>query len=346
MFKELKEMLLQQVDCILELLESFDFVDVRLKSREIRFRRDAEGGKNISIRLENNPSILVHDFARSVSLDIFAYIVKEKGVKLGEVLYKVKELLKLENDWTPKKRRLLFEGIYNRISTKTSTQEVLPEYPVEILDKYDFLCNRRFLKDGISLSTQRFFHLMYDKETSRIAIPLYDELGRLIGVKGRINDDNVEDWVPKYLYLQECQASKYLFGYYQNYGELFGSDVVVGESEKMVMQAHSFGVRNVVGLGSNSLSDKQARLLLQLNPQRIIFALDEGLDFSQTERNIKLLGSCMSIACHPEIWYWDYTKFKEITDTKNSPTDMGEEVYKKIMNEQLIRVNEETYLNA
>ena len=337
MFKELKAMLLNQVDCILELLESFGFINVTLKSREIRFKRDEQGGMNISIKLENNPSILVHDFARSVALDIFAYIVKEKGVSLKDVLYKVKELLKLESDWTPKKRIELFAGIYNRIVSKTTTEDLLPEYPAETLDKYLNCYNRMFLKDGISLETQDFFNLKYDPETNRIVIPLYDEMGRLIGVKGRINEHEVDDWVPKYLYLEECFASRYLYGYYQNYGELFGGDVVIGESEKMVMQAHSFEVRNVVGLGSNSLSDKQARLILQLNPKRVIFALDEGLDFYQTERNIKVLTSCMGLY-HPEILYWDYTKEPSLKGTKNSPTDMGYKRYIHIINDELVKV--------
>lgn len=341
MFKELKEMLTNQVESLINLLESFDFVDVTLKQREIRFRRNEEGGLNISIKLEDNPSILVHDFARSVSLDIFAYIVQERKVTLGEVLQRVKGILRLENDWAPKKRLQLFEGIYNRIVSKSNTEELLPEYPIETLNNYDFACNKRFLRDGISLDTQRFFHIMFDRQSERIVIPLYDELGRLVGVKGRINDSNVEDWVPKYLYLKECQASKILYGYYQNYGDLFGQSVVVGESEKMVMQAYSFGVKNVVGLGSNSLSEKQARLILQLNPKKVIFALDEGLDLLLTERNINMLRSCMSVTCHPDIYFWDYNKFPEIKSTKNSPTDMGKEVYDKIINEQLVQVKEE-----
>ena len=341
MFKELKEMLINQVESMVELLEAFGFIDVMLKQREIRFRRNEEGGLNISIKLEDNPSILVRDFARSVSLDIFAYIVQEKKVPLGEVLQKVKNILKLEDDWAPKKRLQLFEGIYNRITSKNNKEELLPEYPIESLNKYDFAYNRQFLRDGISLDAQKFFHLMFDKESDRIIIPLFDEMGRLVGTKGRINDSNVEDWVPKYIYLEECQASKVLYGYYQNYGDLFGRSVVIGESEKMVMQAYSFGVRNVVGLGSNSLSDKQARLILQLNPQKVIFALDEGLDLFLTERNINILRSCMSVTCHPDIYFWDYNKFPEIKGTKNSPVDMGKEVYEKIINEQLVQVKEE-----
>jgi hypothetical protein len=337
MFKELKEMLLNQVDCIVELLEYYGFEDIRWTHRELRFRRDAEGGMNISIKLDNNDSLLVHDFARGVSTDIFAYIVKEKEVSLGEVLNKVKELLKLENNWTPKKRVELFGGIYNRIVNKTSGDELLNEYPKSILDAYDFACNERFRNDGISYKTQRYFNIMYDKSSSRIVIPLYDELGRLIGVKGRINRSDIGDDVPKYLYLYECSASKTLYGYYQNYQHLFGNEIIVGESEKMVMQAHSFGAKNVVGLGSNSLSEKQARLLLQMNPTKIIFALDEGLELSQTERNVNILRSCMGII-PVEVYYWDYTKDTTITGTKNSPTDMGKEKYEEILRNQLVKV--------
>ena len=337
MFKELKEMLLNQVDCIVELLETYGFEDIRWTHRELRFKRDAEGGMNISIKLDNNDALLVHDFARGVSTDIFAYIVKEKGVKLGDVLSKVKSLLKLEDNWVPKKKVELFGGIYNRIVNKTTSNELLKEYPREILDNYDLACNERFRRDGISYRTQRHFGLMFDVASNRIVIPLYDELGRLVGVKGRINRSDIDDNVPKYLYLYECMASKTLYGYYQNYQDLFGADIVVGESEKMVMQAYSFGAKNVVGLGSNSLSEKQANLLLQMSPKKIIFALDEGLDISQTERNVNMLRSCMGISSF-EVWYWDYTKDPSVKGTKNSPTDMGKEKYEEILRNQLVRV--------
>lgn len=337
MFKELKTMLLDKVDCIADLLEFYGFEDIQLKQREIRFKRDTEGGLNISIKLEDNESLIVHDFARGVSTDIFAYIVKEKNQNLGDILRKVKDLLKLENNWAPVKRKELFDGIYNRIARKTSQDELLPEYPKETLLEYEPRCNRRFQRDGISFATQRAFEIGFDVASQRITIPLYDELGRLVGVKGRINQSDLDEFTPKYLYLKECQASKYLFGYFQNYQFLFGGDVVVGESEKMVMQAYSFGVRNVVGIGSNALSLKQARLLLQLNPTKIIFALDEGLDLAQTERNLRLLQTVMGFN-QIEVYYWDYNKNPAVKGTKNSPTDMGKEAYEDIMQNQLVKI--------
>ena len=339
MFKELKEALLENVNSIIELLEFYGFTGVMPRTKEIRFKRNEGGGLNISIRLDNNPSLIVHDFAHNVSTDIFAYIVQEKDVALRDVLFQTKRVLHLGDDWEPPKKIELFGGFYNRIVNKAPDNTPLPEYSSDILEQYDFRCNRRFWRDGISFETQRFFHIMYDTISNRIVIPLYDEMGRLIGVKGRINESDPGEYVPKYLYLKECQASKYLYGYYQNYQYLFGGDVVVGESEKMVMQAHSFDIRNVVGLGSNSLSERQARLLLQLSPQRIIFALDEGLDIFQTEKNIRVLRSCMGVQNEIDILFWDYTKDPTIKGTKNSPTDMGVDKYNEIINTQLVKVN-------
>ena len=145
------------------------------------------------------------------------------------------------------------------------------------------------------------------------------------------------DSVPKYLYLHECQVSKYLYGYFQNYQFLFGNTVVVGEAEKMVMQGWSMGVKNIVAIGSNALSEKQARLILQLNPKKIVLALDEGLPIQQTERNIEMIRAVMGVQSF-EIWYWDYTMDPTISGTKVSPTDMGLNKYKEIMTNQLKRI--------
>ena len=102
------------------------------------------------------------------------------------------------------------------------------------------------------------------------------------------------------------------------------------------MQAWDFGVRNIVALGSNNLSDKQTKLLLQLQPKRIIIAMDEGLDFMQTLRNADMIKNFSSIFT-PEIWYWDADQDLDIS-AKCSPTDMGKEKFKEIMQGQLVRI--------
>jgi hypothetical protein len=102
------------------------------------------------------------------------------------------------------------------------------------------------------------------------------------------------------------------------------------------MQAWDFGVRNIVALGSHSLSEKQTKLLLQLQPKKIIIAMDEGLGFEHTKRNADMIKNLSGMLA-PEIWYWDSTQDLDI-GLKCSPTDMGKEKFEEFMNEQLIKI--------
>ena len=334
MLSEIKEQLLEQPDAIIKILDYFDFAHITPSSREIRFARDHKGGKNISIRLERNKCLYVSDWARAVSADIFSYILQEKGVTFREVIQKTKQVLNLNDDWRPKPKHQLFGGIYSNVIC--SNKEVrLKTYDEDILDQYEACGNLRFLRDGISLETQRFWDLIFSIECNSIILPIRNEYGDLVGAKARIN------WCPqegesKYYYPIPVQMSQTLYGYSENYQYLYGNDVVIVESEKSVMQAWSFGVRNVVALGSNSLSEKQVKLLLQLQPRRIILAMDEGLPFEQIQRNADTIKNLCTMFT-PEVWYWDSDQDLDI-DLKSAPTDAGKDKYEEIMQEQLVKI--------
>ena len=334
MFAEIKLLLINQIDSLCELLELYGFEHINYRHSEIRFARDAEGGQNISIKLENNDALMVHDFVKSIHTDIFAYIMQEKGATLREILREVKRLLKLEDNWTPAKRVQLFGGIYNQIATRENIDEI-KVYDEKILDEYSKDFNEKFLQDGISLESQMFWGDRFDAKSNRIIIPVYDELSRLVGVKGRYNGPTCETDM-KYLYLYPCQMSKHLYGYCQNYQHLFGGDVVITEAEKSCQQAYSFGIRNVVALGSNNVSDAQAKLIMQLNPKRIILALDEGLDMDQIKKCAINLREHVGMS-EAKVLYWDSTTDIDIPQ-KASPTDMGKDKYIEIINTQLKEV--------
>jgi hypothetical protein len=331
---EIKEELLKDPDAIIELLEHFDFAHIKLSAREIRFARDERGGKNISIRLGNNENVYVNDFARGVSKDIFSYIMQEKSVTFREVIQKTKQILNLSNDWQPRQILSLFGGIYNSIRRPNRDVE-LKVYDESILDQYDRIGNLRFLRDGISLKAQEFWDIRFSAADDAIIIPSHNEYGDLVGAKARINRDPNEE-ESKYFYPINFLASQTLYGYSENYQYLYGNEIIVVESEKSVMQAWDFGVRNIVALASHSLSEKQTKLLLQLQPKRIIMAMDEGLPFEYIQRNadtIKNFGTMLM----PEIWYWDSDQDLDI-DPKSSPTDMGKDKLEEIMREQLVRI--------
>ena len=334
MLNEIKGELLKNQDAIVELLSNFGFEHINPLRKEIRFARDHQGGQNISIKLENNENIFVSDFARGISKDIFSYIIQEKDVTYREVIQSTKKILGLGDDWRPQQKRSLFGGIYDNI-TRPNRDIKLKVYNESVLNKYERCGNLRFLHDGISLDAQKFWDIRFSVEDNRIIIPIRNEYCELCGAKGRLNGDADEE-NPKYLYTIPVAMSQLLYGYSENYQYLYNNDVILVESEKSVMQAWDFGVRNIVALGSNSLSEKQTKLLLQLQPKRIIIAMDEGLSFEQTKRNADMIKNFCGMLS-PEIWYWDADQDLDI-EPKSSPTDMGREKFEEIMEEQLVRI--------
>lgn len=334
MLNKIKEQLIENPEKLIELLTDFGFEHINHRVSEIRFARSDSGGANISIRLKNNPYCCVSDWSRGVSTDIISYIIQEKSVDFREVLQATKRILNLSDDWRPQQKQELFGGIYSNLSCRNKEIK-LKTYDESILNEYERISNLRFLRDGISIGAQRFFDMRFSVEDQSIILPLHNEFGDLIGAKARINDIPQEG-ESKYYYTIPTQVSQTLYGYSKNYSYLYGNDVIVVESEKSVAQGYTFGVRNIVALGSSAVSEKQSKMLLQLQPKRIILAFDEGLSFDQIQRNADMIKSRCSMF-ETEIWYWDSTIDLDIGE-KCSPTDMGKEKFEEIMNEQLIQI--------
>lgn len=333
MLDEILKKLSENPESIVELLEYYECGKIKVNTREVRFARDdrPESGLNISIRLTNNDACFVKDYARSEVNNLVSWLCKEKNVKFKDVLINIKRILHLSDDWRPQNRRLIFGGVYEHIIHRADSPP--KTYDESILDDYLKVPNVRFQRDHISLEAQMEFGISYDVNTDRIVIPIRDQHGSLMGVKGRRNyeTDNEDD--PKYLYLVPCQMSKTLFGYSTNYSSMYGSTIMVFESEKSVLQCASYGYRNAVALGSNSLSEYQAKMILSLNPQKVIFMLDNDLPLDNTKRNIDMLRSVATMR-DLQISYFDWEECLELP-AKASASDEGKEVLQYILEENI-----------
>lgn len=333
MLDEILKKLSENPESIVELLEYYECGKIKVNTREVRFARDdkPESGLNISIRLANNDACFVKDYARSEVNNLVSWLCKEKNVKFKDVLINIKRILHLSDDWQPQNRRLIFGGVYEHIIHRADSPP--KTYDESILDNYLKVPNVRFQRDNISLETQMEFGISYDVNTDRIVIPIRDQHGSLMGIKGRRNyeTDNEDD--PKYLYLVPCQMSKTLFGYSTNYSSMYGGTVMVFESEKSVLQCASYGYHNAVALGSNSLSEYQAKMILSLNPQKVIFMLDSDLPLKNTKRNIDTLRS-VAVMRDFQINYFDWTECLDLP-AKASPSDEGKEVLEYILAENI-----------
>lgn len=170
---------------------------------------------------------------------------------------------------------------------KESTAEEEDNTPLKplsekVLSYYLPYGNCLFERDGISLATQKFFEIGYDAQTNRIVIPIRDEFGTLVGIKGRLLKDKLDDKEQKYLYLEPCGKSRILYGLYQNLDAILRQGrVFVGESEKFVMQLYEMGYYGVA-TGGSKISKHQINMLTRLGVQ-IIFAYDKDIAKEQLD---------------------------------------------------------------
>ena len=331
MFKEIKQRLLDNPDCILNILEAYDFYKPRIMNNERRCGLyDGSNPTAIRIRLNNNDNLFVADYSRSLSYDIINYIIKVKGASFKDVLYSIKSELGIDSYYDLDFNRSVFGGFYDHLN-KGHTDLITQTYPESVLQSYISAYNAKFALDNINFDAQNYFELGYDVESQRITIPVRNQYGEIIGIKGRATWE-VKDDEPKYLYLIPCPMSATLFGFAQNYQFLQDTDVYLFEAEKSVMQAFSYGFRNAVALGSNSLSPMQCKLLMELQPKRIIFMLDKGLDLKNTFADIERLKPFMAMK-DIKILYWDWRK-SSLPD-KASPSDYGKDILKHIVDNEL-----------
>lgn len=318
MFEEIKEQLIDNPEHIVNLLELYGCEKIRIRDKEIRCAREA--GTNptaVVIRLINNENLFVKDYEMNFSGDLINYFVKVKEVQFRDVMNSIKNELRLDSIYNYKRKTALFGGIYSRVM-RPNDEPSVTTYPEEILKQYGNTPNLMWLKDGINLETQRKWSVGYCRETQRITLPIRTPSGEVMAIKGRANFE-LDEFAPKYLYIQEGPMSQTLFGFSENYNMLYENHIFVVESEKSVLKLDSWNYNNVVALGSNSLSTTQAKLLLSLNPQSIIFMLDKDLPISNTKRNADLLRSFCAMRELP-IRYWNWEN-NLLLPAKSAPCD-------------------------
>lgn len=205
-----------------------------------------------------------------------------------------------------------FSDILSR--QKSDAEIQLKPIPENTLLAYLPWDNTIFYEDNISWETQAEFELGIDVFSHRITIPIRDELGRLVGVKGRRAWDIVDEYNPKYIYLKQCAKNRICYGLYKTLPYIKQTNtVIICESEKGVMQLWSYGYRNCIAVGGHSISSQQQELIVQSGAATAIIAFDKDVD----EETVRKESSKLSLYQNVEY----ILDFDNILDEKESPMD-------------------------
>ena len=154
---------------------------------------------------------------------------------------------------------------------------------------------------------------------------------------GRYNFDEVGK-NPKWKTLANFSKGSFLYGMYENKKDIKEQEyVIIGESEKFVMQLDSYGYHNALALGNCNITDKQARIIKSLPVEKIILALDEGVDIEHILLQCeKLKGGIFNNS--KEIWcIYDNDHSILPKGSKASPSDLGKENFEYLLNNRCFK---------
>lgn len=209
----------------------------------------------------------------------------------------------------------------------------VPLKPInENILKYFKKCgNSLFFEDGIDYHTQEDFEYGYDLMTHSITIPIRDELGTLVGVKGRLFKNEIKEWENKYFYIMPCSKTRLLYGLYKTMPYIkSNNEVIVVESEKSVAKLWSYGYKNAVAIGGHVLSKRQIELLTRLNVD-VVIAYDRDVEIDKNGIvNKDFYNSEFEKFLPQQRLFCVYDKGNKLLKPKESPCDrrkIWEELY-------------------
>ena len=247
-----------------------------------------------------------------------------------------------------KQKEGFIKPVYKSLKERYSVvrKEVqLPEYSPNVLDCFIKYYPPEWLNDGISKLTMDKFNISYSISQNKIIIPHYDIDGRLVGIRGRTLNEWEIDNVGKYAPIQvegvwyKHPLSMNLYGLNKTFMDVRRNGICyLFESEKSVMQMDSFNMPNCSAAVCGSNFNKyQLNILMKFCvPSEVVICFDKEELPGEEKYFNKLWNICQK--------YKQYCNFSFIYDRygflgmKDSPTDRGEEVFKKLL-EKRVRVN-------
>lgn len=223
---------------------------------------------------------------------------------------------------------------------KKSIQSLKP-YSSHVLDIYKNFYYEGWLEENISFKAMKKFNIKYSILDNRIVIPHYDIYGNLIGIRGRaLREEEIESgykYMPMTIQnkLYSHPTSMNLYGIYRNKSTIRKQrQCVIFESEKSVLKAESIypDENYTLALAGKSFSDQQIKILLHLNVNRVILALDKDYIDFYSERGQECYNNMLKVANELKPYFSVYLMVddKDLLKEKNSPIDQGKEIFEKL----------------
>lgn len=312
---------------ISELKKNIDIVDYIGKFVDLKFNGKEYVGL-CPFHKEKTPSFYVnkeknifHCFGCGAGNDIIDFTMKINNMSFNNAVKYICEQYGAEISEKPTIIRQINRYIEKSESKKRDEKFYLLD---NVMDEYPRNHNiEEWIAEGISYDVLCKHDVRYDSEKTKIVFPVFDEEEdrKIISLKVRtLLPDYKERKVPKYIYTNKIGRKDFLYWWKPN--ERFikeSSECILVEAEKSQMKLESYGVNNVVAVGSHAITDNCQRFLLKSGVKNIVFAYDKDVKIGEIMKQITILKHY----CNCFILIDKYSLLGE----KDSPIDRGIEVW-------------------
>ena len=323
-------------DVVREILEELGFTQLTFDACKRTFRFAREEGRNPTSMVLNLDTLSFHCFSTNSKGNLYTLIMQRKDMNFPNALKWAADYAGLDKEEYDIDIQLPFGGFFQGLVKEISEPEFsMKTYDESELNEYKGFYNTMFLKDGISFESQEKFNIGYDALSNRVTIPIYSLDNKLIGIMGRYNGkcEKEERWLP----IIPCSRSLTIYGFNENYQSIEEKGMaIIGESEKFVMQADSFGCHIALATSGCHISDTQAKHIKSMFLPKIILAYDEGLSEEDIIAEAEKLKMDNQIYKNQVGYIYDREHKYLPEGSKASPSDLGKEVFSKLVKECVV----------
>lgn len=199
----------------------------------------------------------------------------------------------------------------------------------ECMEKYEKRDEKlRFWEtEGISRASLEKFQIAYDGFSNRLTYPIRNLDGKIVNIGGRTLDPHWKDKnLRKYTYFYKWGTLDVVYGLFENMKAVRNSkEIIIFEGCKSVLLADTWGIHNTGAILTSHLNQAQLKILARLGCN-VIFALDKDVNI-RNDRNISKLKDYVNV------WYM-YDR-DGLLNSKDSPVDMGYEVFKVLYDRRI-----------
>lgn len=309
-----------------------------------------DGDNPLGVIIKNNLYLNYYSYSRNIHIedgkDLFALVQETKKITFAETMKYLHNLLGLKytfkkeepKDDKPKYDPLL---IFKKAASKKKCRNVL-DCTFEALDESVLtdlvpMIHIDLLREGIMPWTVKKFGLAYSYKWKRTIFPHRYINGELMGWNGRSSIQDCELLgITKY-YLTPGMKKICPYGMYENYADIEKAGYcVIYESEKSVLKRDSKNDSTGIAISGKSISDEEVRLILGLNINEIVIALDQDVDINEIRHLAEKFFRLRKVSYIYDKW--------GLLGKKDSPADACNKIYDFLFKHRVVYSEKEHQL--